>query len=73
MESKLSLFSGVGLHLSRQLYPTYRFNLSLLKVPKGKVAEIERSQNQFLWRGQAAFKPHLISWETVSGGRKTVV
>lgn len=46
------------------------YYLSLFKIPKGVAAEIERLQNQFLWCGQEAKKPHLIDWLTVSRQEK---
>lgn len=43
---------------------------SLFEVPKGVEEEIEKLQNQFLWRGEEAKKPYLINWRTVSQGKK---
>lgn len=44
--------------------------LSLFKIPKGVVVEIELLQNQFLWQGDEASKPHLIKWKTVSSRKQ---
>lgn len=38
----------------------------LFKIPKEVAIEVNRIQNQFLRRGQADSKPHLINWKTVS-------
>lgn len=37
---------------------------------KGVAVEIERLQNQFLWEGQEASKPHLIKRGIVASGKK---
>lgn len=48
--------------------PTY--HLCLLKIPEGVATEIERLQNQFLWRGEDASKRYYIKWNTVSKSKK---
>lgn len=44
--------------------------LSLFKILQGVPNEIERLQKQYLWRGQEAFTPHYIKWNTVSKSKE---
>lgn len=70
MESQLSFIRRKN-YTRQPLFCNLPVFFSLFKIPEGVAAEIQRLQNQFLWKGQQASNPHLIKWKTVLSGTKT--
>lgn len=72
LAGRLTTFhSGEELPKSKELSNLPIYYLSLFKIPKGVVEEIESLQNHFLWRGQDVYKPHLIKWQIVSKDKES--
>lgn len=44
--------------------------LSIFRIPRRVVVDIERMQCDFLWKGKEFSKPHLINWKIVSLPKK---